>query len=146
MEAIDESRNARASTTAFAVGAIIVSGDDDELGRGHSREVAPADHAEEVALSRVRPEARELLAGATMYTSLEPCSTRRSRPVSCTSLIVDSGIRRVVLAAREPDLFVECEGVALLTAAGVEVLEIDEMAGLVRAVNAHLAWPTPVRH
>jgi diaminohydroxyphosphoribosylaminopyrimidine deaminase/5-amino-6-(5-phosphoribosylamino)uracil reductase len=44
----------------------------------------------------------------------------------------------VVIAWREPDLFVNCEGVALLSAAGVEVVELPELADLARAANAHL--------
>ena len=150
LEAIEESRRCPTSTTAFAVGAIIVSGAGEELARGHSRQEDPHDHAEEVALAHWRQRGGESggaprAAGVTLYSSLEPCSTRRSRPLPCSELVIASGIRRVVFAAREPELFVECHGVADLTAAGVGVVELDEMAGLVRAVNAHLDWPTPVR-
>jgi len=41
-------------------------------------------------------------------------------------------------AGREPDIFVTCEGVALLTAAGVLVVELAEFAPQARAVNGHL--------
>jgi diaminohydroxyphosphoribosylaminopyrimidine deaminase/5-amino-6-(5-phosphoribosylamino)uracil reductase len=44
----------------------------------------------------------------------------------------------VVIAWREPDIFVTCEGVALLTAAGVSVVELPEFAAQARAVNGHL--------
>ncbi|MFJ4923468.1 hypothetical protein [Streptomyces sp. NPDC088725] len=70
------------------------------------------------------------LQGATLYSSLEPCSERRSRPRTCTRLVLDAGIPRVVIAWREPDLFVVgCEGVELLAAAGVEVVEITRSRG-----------------
>ena len=46
-------------------------------------------------------------------------------------------IPRVVLGWREPDLFVTCEGVALLTAAGVEVVEMPQYAAQARSANAH---------
>jgi diaminohydroxyphosphoribosylaminopyrimidine deaminase/5-amino-6-(5-phosphoribosylamino)uracil reductase len=44
----------------------------------------------------------------------------------------------VVLAWREPSIFVDCEGVELLTAAGVEVIELPSLAERVKAINAHL--------
>ena len=84
------------------------------------------------------PEPGSALLGATLYSSLEPCSQRASRPRSCTQLILDAGIGRVVFALREPPLFVRCEGAELLAAAGVEVVEVTDLAGSVVAVNAHL--------
>jgi 5-amino-6-(5-phosphoribosylamino)uracil reductase len=116
------------SATAYSVGAIIVDQDGHELARGHSRDTDPHVHAEESALTRAAGNPR--LARATLYTTLEPCSQRRSRPRTCTQLILDSGIPRVVMAWREPDLFVaDCQGYELLTAAGVEVLELPGLTG-----------------
>ncbi|MDY7083775.1 MAG: deaminase [Actinomycetota bacterium] len=123
------------SSTAFAVGAVIVAADGSEIAYGWSRDVDPLVHAEESALLRAGGE----LAGATLYSSLEPCSKRASRPdATCTSLIIAAGIRRVAIAWREPDVFVTCEGVALLAAAGVEVVEMPEFAARARAANTHL--------
>lgn len=78
------------------------------------------------------------LASATLYSSLEPCSIRASRPRSCTSLILDTPIPRIVFAWREPELFVDCRGAELLRSAGREVVEVPALAPLVREVNAHL--------
>jgi diaminohydroxyphosphoribosylaminopyrimidine deaminase/5-amino-6-(5-phosphoribosylamino)uracil reductase len=125
------------SDSAYSVGAIIVGPGGVELSRGYSRELDRDDHAEEVALARVR--ASEPLRTATLYSTLEPCSRRRSRPRSCTRLILDAGIRRVVIAWREPGLFVsDCQGYELLTAAGVRVVELAGLADQARAANAHL--------
>ncbi|MFF4193333.1 hypothetical protein [Nonomuraea sp. NPDC001831] len=67
---------------------------------------------------------------------MEPCSTRKSRPTSCTELILRAGIPRVVIVWREPSLFVaDCQGVELLQAHGVEVVELDDLAGAVRTVG-----------
>jgi pyrimidine deaminase RibD-like protein len=122
------------SATAFSVGAVIVGPDGTELARGHSREDDPLDHAEEVALRR----APEDLRGATMYTSLEPCAKRASRPLTCTELILATDIGRVVYAWREPPRFVDHPGTERLTAAGVTVLQIPELAEAARRPNAHL--------
>jgi pyrimidine deaminase RibD-like protein len=78
------------------------------------------------------------LAGVTMYSSLEPCRRRLSRPRSCAELIVAAGIGRVVLAWREPPVFVPGGGADWLREQGVTVEEMPELAGAARAVNAHL--------
>jgi pyrimidine deaminase RibD-like protein len=121
------------------VGAVIVDRAGGELARGSSRETDPYLHAEEVALANLAIDAD--LRSATIYSSLEPCSRRNSRPRACAQLILVSGIRRVVLGMREPPLFVRCEGVALLRQGGVEVLEVPELADQVRAINANLFDP-----
>jgi 5-amino-6-(5-phosphoribosylamino)uracil reductase len=135
--AIDLSRQCPPSTSAFSVGAIIVDGSGAEIARGYSRETDPVSHAEEVALSKV-DAADPRLGSATLYSSLEPCSRRASRAVSCAQLIVEAGIRRVVFAMREPGTFVVGEGVEVLGAAGVESVEIEELAASVAGVNGHL--------
>lgn len=121
------------SQTAFSVGAVVVGPDGTELARGYSRESDPHDHAEESALRKTG-----VPAGSTIYSSLEPCSKRASRPKTCTQLILEAGISRVVFAWREPPLFVDCDGVALLEAAGVTVVELPELAEAARRPNRHL--------
>ena len=135
-QAIELSKKCPPSKTAFSVGAIIVSADGDVVATGYSREGDPHDHAEETALAKVEGDPR--LASSTIYSSLEPCSKRSSHPLTCTQLILAAGVPRVVLAWREPNIFVDCEGAELLRAAGCEVIEISDLAPAVRAVNAHL--------
>ncbi|MFD8501525.1 dihydrofolate reductase family protein [Streptomyces sp. NPDC059687] len=133
------------SRTAFSVGAVVVAADGTELARGHSREEGdPVVHAEEAALAKLDPEDPRL-PGATVYSSLEPCARRSSRPAPCARLILDAGIRRVVTAWREPDTFVRsADGNALLTAAGAEVVLLPEYEEQAKAPNAHLL-PPPAR-
>lgn len=135
--AIELSRNCPPSDTAFSVGAIVVDADGNEIATGYSRESDPHDHAEEAALAKLAP-GDPRLSGATIYSSLEPCSARASRPRSCTDLILESGIPRVVFAWREPSIFVDCVGAETLRATGRTVIEFPELAPEVRAVNAHL--------
>jgi diaminohydroxyphosphoribosylaminopyrimidine deaminase / 5-amino-6-(5-phosphoribosylamino)uracil reductase len=143
------------SAHAYSVGAVIVAADGQELSRGFSREGGdPHAHAEESALGKLASDDGQpagLLSGATLYSTLEPCSQRKSRPGTCTQLILatrcatgtgragDAGIRRVVVAWREPSLFVaDCQGLELLERAGVEVTELGQLAGLAKAPNRHL--------
>jgi diaminohydroxyphosphoribosylaminopyrimidine deaminase / 5-amino-6-(5-phosphoribosylamino)uracil reductase len=117
------------------VGAIVVGADGTLLATGYSRESDPRDHAEEAALAKLAGRA---LPGATIYSSLEPCLRRLSRSRSCCALITAAGIQRVVLAWREPPLFVPGGGAAWLEDRGVTVTEIPELGPAARAVNAHL--------
>ncbi|MGW5875724.1 dCMP deaminase [Nocardiopsis terrae] len=135
--AVELSRSCPPSDTAFSVGAVVVAEDGRVLGEGHSRRDDPHDHAEEVALRGIDPD-EPGLAGATMYSSLEPCSSRSSRPRSCSALILTTPIPRVVLAWREPALFVDCDGAERLAADGRTVVERPDLAEPVREVNAHL--------
>jgi len=136
-EAIGLSWRSPPSATAFAVGAVVVAGDGSVLATGYSREGGPHDHAEEAALAKLDP-ADPRLGGATLYSSLEPCRFRASRPRPCAELIVGTGLRRVVIAWREPPVFAPGGGAALLAQAGVTVVEIADLAPQARAVNAGL--------
>jgi diaminohydroxyphosphoribosylaminopyrimidine deaminase / 5-amino-6-(5-phosphoribosylamino)uracil reductase len=160
-EAIRLSLRCPPSRSAFSVGAVLVSAAGRVIATGYSRERDPADHAEEVALAKAaaagqsagadqsagagqsagpgQPAAAvDVLAGATLYSSLEPCLRRASRPRPCADLIVAAGIGRVVVAWLEPPLFVPGGGAAWLREAGVTVVEFPELAAEARAVNAHL--------
>ena len=109
------------------VGAVIVK-DGELLGKGwHSAAGQP--HAEREALAAAG-DAR----GATIYITLEPCSTHGRTP-PCTQGLIDAGIARVVYACvdRNPDHAGRAD--AVLEAAGIEVLAgvcADEAEQLLR--------------
>ena len=139
-EAVALARHCPPSATAFSVGAIVVAADGREIARGWSRDVDAVVHAEESALQRAAGDPG--LRGATVYSSLEPCSMRASRPVPCAQLIVAAGVARVVLAWREPEVFVPAaRGAELLVAGGVEVVELPELADAALAPNRHILGP-----
>lgn len=136
--AIELAHRCPAASGAYSVGAILVDEHGNEISSGFSRDVDSHVHAEESALARIPAEDSRLLT-ATLYSTLEPCSQRKSRPRTCTQLILDAKIPRVVIAWREPSLFVaDCRGRELLTAAGVTVVELSELAHQARAANSHL--------
>jgi diaminohydroxyphosphoribosylaminopyrimidine deaminase/5-amino-6-(5-phosphoribosylamino)uracil reductase len=136
--AIELSRRCPPAEKAYSVGAVIVAADGTELARGYSRESDPRIHAEESALAKLDLDDPRLK-DATTYSTLEPCSERMSVRPTCVELIIAAGIPRVVIAWREPSLFVvDCIGVELLRAAGRTVVELPELAAAARAVNLHL--------
>ncbi|MDQ3762018.1 MAG: dihydrofolate reductase family protein [Actinomycetota bacterium] len=136
-QAIELAEKCTPSRTAFSVGAVITDANGAVLATGYSRETDPRGHAEETVLAKLAP-GDSRLHEATLYSSLEPCSTRASRPRSCTELILATPISRIVFAWHEPDLFVDCKGAELLRAAGREVVEVPKLAHLVRRTNQHL--------
>ncbi|GAA3448036.1 deaminase [Planomonospora venezuelensis] len=136
--AIELSRHSPPAPDRYAVGALVVGGDGTVLATGYTGEADPRDHAEEAALAKLAGRSGPDLSHATIYSSLEPCTTRASRLASCTGLILAAGIRRVVLALREPLVFADCHGVETLRRGGVEVVEIGDLAPSVRRINAHV--------
>ena len=107
------------------VGAVVVSSDGRVVGEGwHEGPGRP--HAEAVALEAAGAAA----SGATLYTSLEPC-THFGRTPPCTAAILRAGISRVVAAMRDPNPVVDGGGFAELRAGGVEVRDgvLAEEAG-----------------
>jgi pyrimidine deaminase RibD-like protein len=135
--AVELARRCPPSHTAFSVGALVVDAAGTVLAQGWSRRRDPHDHAEESALADLGAGWRAP-PGTTVYSSLEPCSARTSRPWTCAELILAAGVDRVVFAWREPAVFVDGKGAELLRARGIEVCELPELAAGVREVNHHL--------
>ena len=63
--------------------------------------------------------------GATLYCNLEPCSDKipSKKTPPCTDLIIKNNIKRVVIATRDPNPYVNGDGVKKLQNAGIEVVE-----------------------
>ena len=133
--AIDVSRQSPPCATAYRVGCVVAAGDREY--EGYTHETGPANHAEEEALAKALDDGAELR-GATVYTSMEPCSKRSSKPVSCTELLLRCGVSRVVYACAEPDCFVQFDGFNILRMSGIEVVSGFMFAPFVRDINAHL--------
>lgn len=97
------------------VGAVIVE-DGQVVAEGfHAQDGGP--HAERVALAALGRAPRP---GATLYVTLEPCSTH-GRTGACCDAIRAAGIRRVVVGATDPNPAHAGGGFAVLRDAGVEV-------------------------
>lgn len=98
------------------VGAVIVY-DDKIIGEGFHRQYGEA-HAEVNAIRSVKD--RSLLPKSTMYVSLEPCAHYGKTP-PCALQIVESGIREVVIATKDPNPKVSGKGIEILQKSGVLV-------------------------
>ncbi len=134
--AIEVSRLSPPADTCYRVGAVIVSAQGDVVD-GYTHETTSTHHAEQAAISKALSRGVDLR-GATIYSSIEPCSKRVSEPKSCSQLIVEYGFKRAVFALYEPSVFVCCEGACNLRRAGVEVEYLGGFADEVRDINSHV--------
>ena len=136
-QAVELSSQCPPSQTAFSVGALVTTADGVVLAEGYSREFGEAWHAEEAALEK-RARSKQAAAAAILFSSIEPCSIRKSGRPSCCSRILESGIRRVVFCLSEPPVFVECTGAETLAAHGIAVVQHNDFEARVREINSHL--------
>jgi pyrimidine deaminase RibD-like protein len=122
--AFDLSAKAIPTPTAYCVGAVLVK-DNRIISTGFSREIEGNTHAEQVCLLKL---SNPLTAkNSTIYTTMEPCGLRLSGNVSCSSLIISHGIKRVVYGIREPSTLVKNPiGLELLQTHNIVVEQLSD--------------------
>jgi diaminohydroxyphosphoribosylaminopyrimidine deaminase/5-amino-6-(5-phosphoribosylamino)uracil reductase len=139
--ALSEARKTIGQTSPNpAVGAVLVVGNR-IVARGHHRQ-AGCPHAEIECLRSFR---RTVPKGATLYVTLEPCSTS-GRTAACTDQIIRSGVKSVVIGATDPNPRHRGRGVELLRDAGIIVkagVLAEECATLNEAFNKWIATGIP---
>lgn len=102
-----------------AVGAVIVC-DGRIIGEGYHIK-AGEPHAEVNAVRSVKEADRRLLPQSTIYVTLEPCSHYGKTP-PCCDLIIECGIRRVVIGVTDSNKRVNGSGISRMRDAGIEVV------------------------
>jgi len=118
--AVEEAQRARGTTGDNPwVGCVIVQAGE-LVGRGHT--LGPGEDHAEVAAARDAHARGCDIRGATLYSTLEPCSFHGRTP-SCARAIAERGIAIVVFGMHDPNPRVDGEGARILRAAGVEVVE-----------------------
>lgn len=111
------------------------------LAEGFHRQ-AGADHAEVIALKKLK---KNQARGATLYVTMEPCCLYGKTP-PCVPMVVESGIGRVVVGARDPNPQINGRGIQWLKEAGVEVIEgilQDDCAGLNKPFEKYITKKIP---
>lgn len=110
------------------VGALLVK-NSKVIGKGfHPKAGMP--HAEIYAIQAAAENTRD----ATLYVTLEPCNHYGKTP-PCTRAILEAGIKRVVVAQRDPNPIVAGQGIETLRRGGIEVVlgvEQDDAYELIR--------------
>ena len=119
--AIDEAELARGTTGDNPwVGCVIVDARGEVLAKGHTQ--GPGEDHAEIAAARSATSRGLSIEGATMFSTLEPCSFHGRTP-ACSRVILEHRIARVVIGMRDPHPRVDGAGVRILSDAGVEVIE-----------------------
>lgn len=122
------------------VGALLIR-DGVVVGEGHHTHAGAA-HAEVLALDQAGPLAR----GATLWVTLEPCSTT-GRTGPCTERILAAGVAEVRVATLDPSPEINGHGVAQLRAAGLGVQvgeREDEAKALIREFSHWVSTGLPL--
>jgi diaminohydroxyphosphoribosylaminopyrimidine deaminase / 5-amino-6-(5-phosphoribosylamino)uracil reductase len=109
------------------VGAVLVR-DGEIVGEGE-HEGAGSAHAEAIALDKIADAT-----GTTLYVTLEPCAHAGKTP-PCAPAIVESSVRRVVVAMQDPDERVRGRGIEILKNAGIDV-EVGVLEAEAARLNA----------
>lgn len=110
-----------------AVGCVLVT-DGKVVGEGATGD-GGRPHAEELALAQAGEAAR----GCVAYVTLEPCAERSSGALSCSALLANAGVNRVIVACGDPSVFADGLGAARLRVLGISLDQgflAEEAAGL----------------
>jgi pyrimidine deaminase RibD-like protein len=118
--AIQEARRSRGEEGRIHpyVGAVVVR-NGQVLGSACRGDLDPREHAEFSVLEKKLPS--ETLAACTVYTTLEPCTTRNHPKVTCADRLIERRVGRVVIGMLDPDQRITGKGILKLRRAGIAV-------------------------
>lgn len=115
---VEEARRSRQEVgrTPLFVGAVAAQGPD-LLDAAHRSELGPGEHAEFTLLERKLRTT--VLAGATVFTTLEPCTKRGPGKVPCAERLIERRVGRVVIGTLDPNPDIRGLGVLALRQARI---------------------------
>lgn len=119
--ALQLAANGRGNTSPNPMVGAVITANGRIIGEGWHR-CYGGPHAEVNAVASVSEADAPLLKEATIYVTLEPCSHYGKTP-PCAKLLIDKGLRRVVVGAGDPNPKVAGRGIAMLREAGITVVE-----------------------
>lgn len=125
------------------VGAVVIR-DGVILASAYRGELKPGEHAEYTLLERKLKGVD--LEGATLYSTLEPCTHRNHPKISCTDRVIERKLKRVVIGTLDPNQTIRGLGELRLQEAGVEITRFTpDLVLRLRELNQEFAALHPVR-
>ena len=117
--AVDEARKSTAEDVREhpMVGCVVVK-DGQVLATAHRGEIV-GNHAEFIALEKKL--GNEALTGCTVYTTLEPCTSRNHPKIPCADRLIERRVDRVVVGMHDPNPDICGKGIRRLQGANIEV-------------------------
>ena len=152
--AIDEARKCQAEDDRARplVGAVVVK-DGKLIATAFRGELNRGEHAEYTALEGKAADVQ--LAGATVYTTLEPCTTRNAPKVACAERLIERRVARVVIGMLDPNPIISGKGQRRLRDANIRtdlfppdlMAQVEELnRGFARAQKPHDEVPVAPAH
>jgi len=127
--AIEEARKCQGEDKRVhpMVGVVVVK-NGQLLAKGYRGELSPGEHAEYTVLERKLE--KDVLTGCTVYSTLEPCTTRNHPKVPCANRLAERKVARVVMGMLDPNPEITGRGQRNLRRANVatELFTADPMA------------------
>lgn len=115
------------------VGALVVR-EGKVLASAFRGEILSGEHAEYVLLEKKLKDAT--VAGATLFTTLEPCTSRNSPKIPCADRIIERRVKRVVIGSLDPNPEIRGAGELRLRAAGIEIVRYDpDLMSVIEELN-----------
>ena len=125
------------------VGAVVAR-DGVVLASAYRGEMKPGEHAEYTLLERKLQGID--LEGATLYSTLEPCTHRNHPKIACTDRVIARKLKRVVIGTLDPNVRIRGLGELRLQEAGIEITKFDpDLVLQLRAMNKEFTDMHPVR-